>query len=93
VRLWSPGIAANDATASLAAPDGLKLAPKLDLGIYWRTAQEGATGGAAPGGTGGPTPDMTIKQYRGSCATVKPVQPEETQFGGLTPEQRAAMQS
>ena len=34
VRLWSPGIAAQDAKATLAVPDGLKQGPKLDLDLF-----------------------------------------------------------
>ncbi|MGG7382431.1 hypothetical protein ACQ7B2_27995, partial [Escherichia coli] len=34
VRLWSPGIAPADATATLAIPAGLKLGQRLNLSIY-----------------------------------------------------------
>jgi hypothetical protein len=92
VRLWSPGIAPDNATASLAIPDGLKLGPKLDLELYRPKPSEGE--GADVGGPGNPVnPEMTIKRYWGSSATVKPGQPDVIEFKGLTPEQKALMRA
>ncbi|HLV82108.1 MAG TPA: hypothetical protein VKT32_17595 [Chthonomonadaceae bacterium] len=91
VRLWSPGIAKDDATASLAVPDGLKQGPKLDLDIFRPKPESGSSGDE--GGESGPPVDtsMVIKQYWGSSATVKPGQPVVIEFGGLTDEQKAAI--
>ncbi|HZT44187.1 MAG TPA: hypothetical protein VFA07_18625 [Chthonomonadaceae bacterium] len=91
VRLWSPGIAKDDAAASLAVPEGLKQGPKLDLDIF-RPRPESGNGGDQ-GGQGNLPADtsMTIKQYWGSSATVKPGQPVVIEFGGLTDEQKAAI--
>jgi hypothetical protein len=92
VRLWTPGIAADDATASLAIPDGLKLGPKLDLDLYRPKPEEGTTGGK-PGSPGSPPADteLIIKRYWGSSETVKPGQPEVVDFKGLTEDQKTAM--
>lgn len=88
VRLWSPGLAPADATASLAIPKGLKLGDKLDLALYRPKAEEATTGGGAPGGM---ETDFTIKRYWGSSPTVKDGQPEVIRFDGLTPEQKAVL--
>ncbi len=92
VRLWSPGVAPEDATASLAVPDGLKLGQKLNLGLYRPKPEEGKadTGGEA-GVPGGIPAEMVIKRYWGSSPTVKDGQPEVTEFKGLTDEQKAVM--
>jgi len=50
VRLWSPGLAPQDATASLAVPDGLKLGPKLDLDLYRPKPAAGEVESAGPAG-------------------------------------------
>jgi hypothetical protein len=92
VRLWSPGIAPESAKASLAVPDGLKLGPKLDLDLYRPKATEVEGGPSGAPGTG-TNPEMTIKQYWGSSATVKPGQPEVIEFKGLTPAQQAYMRA
>jgi hypothetical protein len=93
VRLWSPGLAPDSATASLGIPEGLKLGPKLDLDLY--RPKPGAVEGAdVPAGPGAPNFDeLTIKRYWGSSATVRPGQPEVIEFKGLTAEQKAAMKS
>ncbi len=91
VRLWSPGIAPDDATAVLAIPNGLKLGPKLDLKLYRPKPSEGTGDDAsAPGGIDS---EMTIKRYWGSSATVKPGQPEVIAFKGLSAEQQASMRA
>src|ERR1041384_7444233 len=91
VRLWSPGIAPDNATAVLAIPDGLKLGSKLDLKLYRPKPSEGtADEGSGPGGI---SSEMTIKRYWGSSATVKPGQPEVIEFKGLTAEQKIAMRA
>jgi hypothetical protein len=41
VRLWSPGIAPEGATASIAPPAGLKQGSKLDLELYRRNQEDG----------------------------------------------------
>jgi hypothetical protein len=92
VRLWSPGIAPDSATASLAVPDTLKLGPKLDLDLYRPKPSEGTVGGAG-GPDGGVNAEMTIKRYWGSSATVKPGQPEVIEFKGLSADQQALMQA
>jgi hypothetical protein len=92
VRLWSPGIAANDATASLAIPNGLKLGPKLDLTLY-RPKGEAGEGDSTPTPGAPKLDEMVIKRYWGSSATVKSGQPDVTEFKGLSPEQKAAMKA
>jgi hypothetical protein len=92
VRLWSPGIAPDDASASLAIPAGLKLGPKLDLKLYRPKPVEGE--GDEPTAPGAPKlSEMTIKMYWGSSPTVKPGQPEVIEFKTLSPEQKALIRS
>ncbi|MCW3094566.1 MAG: hypothetical protein JWL77_184 [Chthonomonadaceae bacterium] len=92
VRLWSPGIAPDNATASLAVPDGLKQGPKLDLDLYRPKSETGSDEDTAPAGSPGAIDtEMSIKQYWGSSATVRPGQPEVVEFKGLSAEQQAAM--
>jgi hypothetical protein len=91
VRLWSPGLAPEDAKASLSIPEGLKLGQKLDLNLYRPQASEGA--GAEAGGSSGVTPEFTIKRYWGSSPTVKAGQPEVMDLKGLTPEQQARVRA
>ena len=88
VRLWSPGIAPEGATASLVPPAGLKLGERLNLDLYRPGAQE-----AAGPGDYDPEkiPDFTMKRYWGSSATVKAGQPEVFTLAQLTPEQKQAM--
>lgn len=90
VRLWSPGIAAKDAFATLAIPAGLKLGPKLDLALYRPEAEKGTAGGQ-----GGiiDDPNFTIKYYWGSSPTVKAGQPEIITMKGLSPEAKARMRA
>lgn len=89
VRLWSPGIAAKTAAASLAVPAGLKQGAVLNLELYRPQAER-----VTPGTTDiSKIPDFTIKRYWGSSATVKPGQPEVIRFDALTPEQQAVMRA
>lgn len=90
VRLWSPGIAPANATASLAIPPGLKKGPKLDLELYRPKAGETGTGGV---GEYDPekNPEFTIKMYWGSSETVKEGQPKVIRYAGMTAEQKAEM--
>lgn len=91
VRLWSPGIAPDNATAALAIPDGLKLGSKLDLEIYRPKPESGESDTGGPGGAQPFDPDMVIKRYWGSSATVRSGQPEVTEFKGLSKEQMATI--
>jgi hypothetical protein len=88
VRLFAPGIAPDDATASLAIPAGLKLGPKLDLELYRPAAKEEVPPAEVP-----PTeaPEYTIIRYWGSSPTVKEGQPETFNWGALTDEQKAVL--
>ncbi len=81
VRLWSPGVAPANATASIAPPDGLKLGKKLDLEIYKPETERGGPG-MEQGGTGdqGGQTEFTIKIYWGSSKTVKEGQPKIIHF-------------
>ncbi|CAN5460742.1 hypothetical protein BH11ARM1_BH11ARM1_05160 [soil metagenome] len=92
VRLWSPGIAPDGATADIDAPTGLKQGPKLKLDLYRPKPGEGQ----ATGGPGNLDPDkipsFTIKMYWGSSATIREGQPKIITWGGLTPDQKATMQ-
>jgi hypothetical protein len=92
VRLWTPGLAPANASASIAAPGGLMQGPQLDLDIYRPKAEEakGEISGGVPGGPAGQT-ELTIKYYWGSSATVKPGQPKVIKFGSLTPDQKRVM--
>jgi hypothetical protein len=93
VRLWSPSIAPDSATATLAPPPGLMVGDKLNLSLY-RPQPAAATGGGTSGSGGSSSsqpPDMTIKIYWGSSPTVQPGQPKEFNLGTLTPEQQMAM--
>jgi len=92
VRLWSPGIAADNATATLAIPDGLKLGSKLNLDLYRPKGESGETAGG-PGGAGGVDPEMSIKRYWGSSKTVRPGQPDVIEFKGLSAEQKGVMRN
>ena len=95
VRLWSPGIAPDSATATLAIPNGLGLGDKLDLSLY-RPQPANPTGGGGGGGGGGesgPPPDFTIKIYWGSSPTVQPGQPKVYEFNKLTMDQQMEMGS
>ena len=92
VRLWTPGIAPDDATASLEIPDGLKLGQKLDLDLYRPKPVEGAASGVEqPGTPASIDTDFVIKRYWGSSETVKPGQPDVVSIKDLTGDQKAAM--
>jgi hypothetical protein len=87
VRLWSPGIAPQNAFAYVAPPEGLKQGNRLDLNLYRPQAEK------VEGGTFNPDamPDFTVKIYWGSSPTVKPGQPKVIHWGNLTPEQKELM--
>ena len=95
VRLWSPGLAPDSATATLAPPSGLGLGDKLNLDLY--RPQPATAGGNAGGGGGGggnsQPPDLTIKIYWGSSPTVQPGQPKTFNMATLTPSQQMEMAS
>jgi hypothetical protein len=92
VRLWSPGIAPDDATAVLAVPDGLKLGPKLNLQLYRPKPNEGSVE-AGQSGPGAVSSDMTIKRYWGSSATVKPGQPDVISIKDISPDAQSQMRA
>jgi len=85
VRLWSPGIAPQGATASIAPPAGLKQGDRLVLDLYR----------PKPGQVefdeelDSEAPEFTIKRYWGSAAKVKPGQPEVIRWDTLSPEIKA----
>jgi hypothetical protein len=91
VRLWSPGIAPENAFATVAPPEGLKQGKKLDLNLY-RPKKEEVSGDT---GIGDMKPEQMkefiIKIYWGSSATVREGQPKIIKWGGLTPEQKVVM--
>jgi hypothetical protein len=92
VRLWSPSIAPDSATASLAIPSGLQLGDKLDLDLYRPTPEENTGGGGGGGSRGSSTPpDFTIKFYWGSSPTVQAGQPKVIKLADLAPEQMMEM--
>lgn len=88
VRLWSPSIAAPDAQAALAIPDGLKLGKVLNLSLFRPEPEKVTTPGTPPDTS---IPDFTILRYWGSSATVKDGQPEKFSLKDLTPEQQEKM--
>lgn len=90
IRLWSPGIAAKDAWASVAPPDGLKQGKKLDLDLFRPEAGKGEGGGEQGEGPGS-NPNYTIKIYWGSSKTVREGQPKVITMGSLSPEQKAVI--
>jgi hypothetical protein len=90
IRLWSKGIAASNAAASVAPPSGLKQGDKLDLELY--RPQAGDTGGKVKDFDPDSNPDkFTIKIYWGSSETVKEGQPKIFKWTDLGPDQQAAM--
>ena len=93
VRLWSPGIAAKDAFATLAPPPGLKQGDKLDLELYRPKAEEGTDITLGDGKKFDPDQikGFTIKIYWGCSDTVRPGQPKIIKWEGLTPEQKETM--
>ena len=90
IRLWSPSIAPAGATASVAPPAGLKQGSKLDLELY-RPEAAGGTGKVQGFDPESDPEKFTIKIYWGSSETVKEGQPKVITWGGLTPEQKEAM--
>lgn len=92
VRLWSPTIAPDGATASIVPPAGLKQGDKLNLELY-RPTGSAETGGMGSGQGPDSNPEFTIKIYWGSSKTVREGQPKIISFSGLTPEQKAAMKA
>lgn len=90
VRLWSPSIAPQGATAVLAPPAGLKLGDKLNLELYRPTPAD-ENGGKVQGFDPDANPEFTIKVYWGSSDTVKEGQPKVIRWAGMTPEQKAEM--
>jgi hypothetical protein len=87
VRLFAPLIAPDNATASLAIPDVLKLGPKLDLELYRPKPEPVKPGEVSPD----QTPDFTVLRYWGSSPTVREGQPETFNWGALTDEQKAML--
>lgn len=93
VRLWSPGIAPEGATASITPPAGLKQGDKLDLELYRPKAEKSESGGTAPGQEGGKVPEFTVKYYWGSSATIKPGQPKVFSSKSMSAEARQRMEN
>ena len=95
VRLYTPTIAPDDATASIAPPAGLKLGDKLNLDLFRAKPEAVGTGTGAPGSRGGSQnpQDFTIKFYWGSHDTVPADQPKVITFGTLTNEEKMEMAS
>ncbi len=92
VRLWSPSIAPDSATATLAPPSGLKLGSSLPLDLFRPTPSSGGNGAGGGSSSGaGTIPDLTIKVYWGSSDTVKEGQPRVFKLADLSPEQLAEM--
>lgn len=89
MRLWSPGIAPEDATATVVPPAGLKQGERLELALYRPKPSEGTAG--AEGAAGGEVMParFTIKRYWGSSATVKEGQPEVVTIETIPAEDRA----
>jgi hypothetical protein len=96
IRLWTPSIAPDDATAYVTPPAGLKQGPRLDLDLYRPKPEEGTTTPGTPGTPGQPPmTDFTIKLYWGSSTTVRPGQPKVIRLSDMMPtdRQRAAAES
>jgi len=95
VRLWSPGLAPDSATASIVPPSGLQLGQKLDLDIFRPKPAQPAGGGGGTGSSSsnGAPPDLTIKFYWGSSDTVQPGQPKIFNLATMTPGQQMEMAS
>ena len=92
VRLWSPGIAPEGATASIVPPAGLKQGDRLDLDLYRPKPEkaDGQDGGS--GASGSKPPDFTIKYYWGSSAAVRPGQPKVINFKTMDAEAKRLME-
>jgi hypothetical protein len=91
MRLWSPSIAPANATAFVTPPAGLKQGTKLDLELYRPKASD-VTGEPVKDFDPESNPEFTIKIYWGSSETVREGQPRVIKWGGLSTEQKAAMQ-
>ena len=93
VRLWSPGIASQDAYAYIASPKGLKQGDKLNLDLYRPQAESGTSGDSSVEGKNDPDSikDFTIKIYWGSSKTVKAGQPKIIRWDGLPAEAKTRM--
>lgn len=89
IRLWSPGLAPEGATAWVTPPAGLKLGDRLDLSLYRPKA--GETGDEMPPGMQFDPAKITLKLYWGSSATVRRGQPKVIHLGDLSAEQRREM--
>ncbi len=92
IRLWSPTIAPDNATAFIVPPAGLGQGDKLDLELYRPKPTETESGGVQ-GFAPDSNPDFTIKLYWGSSDTVKDGQPKVIHWGGMTPEQKEAVKA
>lgn len=92
VRLWSPGIAPDDAAASVAPPVSLKQGEKLDLELYRPKPEKTNGQEGSPGSSGEKPPDFTIKYYWGSSATVRTGQPKVINFKTMDAEARRLME-
>lgn len=90
IRLWSPTIAPDNASATVAPPSGLKQGDKLILDIFRATAAENTTQVRDFNPESNPE-SFTIKIYWGSSEKVKEGQPKVITWSGLTPEQKNAM--
>ncbi len=92
IRLWSPGVAPQDAFAFVAPPAGLKQGPRLDLRIVRPTKPEETTEGKDEDGPAKQKPsDFTIKIYWGSSAKVREGQPKIFRFQELGIGQQAGL--
>lgn len=90
VRLWSPTIAPDNATATVTPPSGLGI-DKMDLDIYRPSAAPTGAGGGGGEGAQGERKNMTIKIYWGSSPTVQPGQPKIFTTADMTPDQARAL--
>ncbi|MGC8862725.1 MAG: hypothetical protein ACP5R5_08110 [Armatimonadota bacterium] len=90
VRLWSPGIAPDDAFARLNVPPGLKQGSKLDLALYRPKPTRGKEGPGSDTDSAEEESSLkaTMKIYWGCSDTVRPGQPRIIKWESLTPEAR-----
>lgn len=92
VRLWSPTLAPDGATAFLTPPAGLGQGDRLDLELY-RPQPTQTTSSDVEGFSPDSNPEFTIKMYWGSSETVKEGQPRIIHWGGMTADQKEAMKA